>query len=149
MKPACKFCWLLIAVSIGALSAQGDDTNFSQPLTQVRFDRMVPIAYPVIRPNFARLRPTTEPLIHPGVAHVPITENLTDSFARPLLITSERPEPFLTTTSTTYRAVPPPRLIRNAVQPKLPLPVITHPSSRPRLAKPAKASRKPVDNEQR
>ena len=78
MKSAHAFCWVLTAVSMSALSAQGEDANFTQPLTQVRFDRLVPITYPVIRPNFARLRPTTEPLIHPGVPQVPITEGPVD-----------------------------------------------------------------------
>jgi hypothetical protein len=149
MRSAHAFCCVLTAVSIGALSAQGEDANFTPPLTQVRFDRLVPITYPVIRPNFARLRPTTEPLIHPGVPQVPITEGLTDSFAKPLLITSERPEPFLITISTTYRPVAPPRLVRNLVQPNPPLPVITHPSSRPRPVKPAKSNTKRLDNQRR
>jgi len=149
MKSAHAFCWVLTAVSMSALSAQGEDANFTQPLTQVRFDRLVPITYPVIRPNFARLRPTTEPLIHPGVPQVPITEGLTDSFAKPLLITSERPEAFVTATLTTYRPVPRPRLARNPVQPNPPPPVITRPSSRPRTAKPAKADTQPPDNQRR
>jgi hypothetical protein len=151
MKPVRSFWCLFAGVSLvlSALSVRGDDTNYGRPLTQVRFDRLVPTSYPTIQPNFARLRPTTEPLIHPGIPQVPITEGLTDSFAKPLLITSERPEPFLTTTSTTYRPIPPPRVIRNPVQPKLSMPSITHPSSRPASAKPAKANNKQLDNQQR
>ena len=153
MKAPRSFWWLFVSLSLALspLSAWGDNSYYTQPLTQVRFDRLVPKSYPVIRPNFAHLRATTEPLIHPGIPQVPITEGLTDSFAKPLLITSEKPEPFLTTRSTTYRPVPPPRLIRKPVLPEPAIPAIAHTPSQPRAAKPGKTKpkTKPLDNQHR
>jgi hypothetical protein len=70
--------------------ALGNDNHFSgQQLAQVSFNRLIPTSYPTIKPSFGELQPTTSPLIYPEIPQVHITEDLTQSFSRPLLITSE------------------------------------------------------------
>lgn len=82
--------WLLVVVVVALSSsrASGQDAyNGGSPLIQVSFDRMIPITYPLVHTNFDRVRPTTYPLIDPGIAQNPITDNLTDSFAQPIVQT--------------------------------------------------------------
>lgn len=129
MRASHGWQWLLVclAFAIGAHPAEGEDISYAQPLTQVSFDRLVPTSYPVIRPKFAGLQSTTYPLIDPGVPHVHITEGLTQSFARPLLVTSETPESILAATTTTRR-VTLQRPDRTPVQQSSVTAVITSPS---------------------
>ena len=144
MKATYSLRWLLVcvALAISGRWAQGEDINYSQPLTQVSFDRLVPTSYPTIRPKFDRLRPTTYPLIHPGVPQIHITEGLTQAFARPLLVTSERPEPGFTTI---VRRLPLPSPSPSLVQSGA---VITHPSRpAPELPPKAKTNQKQPRNQ--
>ena len=83
---------VIVALAISGLSALADDTYLEAPLTQARFDRLIPTSYPTVRPKFGRLIPTTLPLIQPGIARVHITENLVYPLSQPLLIVNERPE---------------------------------------------------------
>ena len=79
--------WALAAVIVGLSGSAtfGQHAIDGSPVIQTSFDRLVPISYPLFQTHFDRLRPTTYPLIDPGVAQVPITSNLTDSFAKPLI----------------------------------------------------------------
>ena len=79
--------WALAAVIVGlsGSAAFGQDAIDGSHVIHTSFDRLVPISYPLFQTHFDRLRPTTYPVIDPGVAQVPITSNLTDSFAKPLL----------------------------------------------------------------
>jgi hypothetical protein len=86
--------FVIVALVIGGWPALGEDTNFSRPLVQARFDHLVPTSFPTIRPSFRQLQSTIQPLIRPGVPRIPITKNLVDPFAQPLLIVNERPAPF-------------------------------------------------------
>ena len=86
-----RWAFVIVALAIGGWPALGEDTNFSRPLVQARFEHLVPTSYPTIRPSFRQLQPTTQPVIHPGVPRVPITKNLVNPFAQPLLIVNERP----------------------------------------------------------
>jgi hypothetical protein len=86
-----QWAFVIVALAIRGWPALGEDTNFSRPLVQARFDHLVPTSYPTIRPSFRQLQPTTQPVIHPGIPRVPITKNLVNSFAQPLLIVNERP----------------------------------------------------------
>lgn|GEM_PF-5178596 len=82
---------LVIVVVVLAFSQSrgwAEEPPTSRPLIHVSFKRLVPKSYPIIRPRFNRLRPTTYPVIRPGVPQSGITNNLTDSFAQPLLLTS-------------------------------------------------------------
>jgi len=102
MKSLRRLQWALvmIALAMSGLPALADDNYLSMtddnylsmPLTQARFDRLIPTSYPTIRPTFNRLIPTTLPLIQPGIARMPITENLINPLSQPLLIVNERPE---------------------------------------------------------
>jgi hypothetical protein len=102
---------VIVALAIGGWPALGEDTNFSRPLVQARFDNLVPTSYPTIRPSFRQLQPTTQPVIHPGIPRVPITKNLVNSFAQPLLIVNERPTPL---TAAKPHPAQPPRLAIHA-----------------------------------
>ena len=88
-----QWAFVIVALAIGSWPALGEDTNFSRPLVQARFDHLVPTSYPTIRPSFRQLQPTTQPVIHPGIPRIPITKNLVNPFAQPLLIVNERPAP--------------------------------------------------------
>ena len=81
--------WALVVVvlALSGSRGSGQDTSSGSPIVPVSFDRLVPIIYPLVHTRFDRLRPTTYPLIDPGIADIPITENLTNSFARPLVPT--------------------------------------------------------------
>lgn len=105
MRTTRRLPWALggIFLAVTSLCAWGEDTDFEQPLVQARFDHLIPTSYPTFSPSFRRLKPTTEPLIHPGIPTVHITENLTQAFSEPLLITSVRPRPIVTTGD--YRAI--------------------------------------------
>src|SRR5262245_55125262 len=101
MKSLRRLQWaalVMVALAMSGLRALADDNydtydNYlSMPLTQARFDRLIPTSYPAIRPTFNRLIPTTLPLIQPGIARVHITENLVYPLSQPLLIVNERPE---------------------------------------------------------
>jgi hypothetical protein len=95
MKFSRTLPWVLVmvALAMSGLPALADDDNYlGLPLTQARFDRLIPTSYPTIRPTFNRLIPTTVPLIQPGIARVHITENLVYPLSQPLLIVNERPE---------------------------------------------------------
>jgi hypothetical protein len=81
-----RWAFVVVALEISGLPALGDDTNYSRPVDQVRFDRLIPTSYPTIRPSFRRLRPTTYPVIRPGIARVPITKGLINPLTQPLLI---------------------------------------------------------------
>ena len=83
---------MMITLAMSGLPALADDNYMSMPLTQARFDRLIPTSYPTMRPKFTRLTPTTLPLIQPGIARVHITENLVYPIYQPLLIVNERPE---------------------------------------------------------
>lgn len=97
MRATRSLQWALssIVLAVTNLCALGENTDFGQPLVQAQFDRLIPTSYPTYHPSFTRLQPTTRPLIHPGIPTVHITENLTQAFAKPLLITGQRPRPFL------------------------------------------------------
>ena len=86
------WAFVIVALAMSGLSALADDNYLEGPLTQARFDRLIPTSYPTIRPKFTRLIPTTLPLVQPGVARVHITENLVYPLSQPLLIVNERPE---------------------------------------------------------
>ena len=83
---------VMVALAMSGLPALAEDNYLGMPLTQARFDRLIPTSYPTIRPKFTRLIPTTLPLVQPGVARVHITENLVYPLSQPLLIVNERPE---------------------------------------------------------
>jgi hypothetical protein len=84
---------VMVAFAMSGLPALADDENYlSMPLTQARFDQLIPTSYPTVRPTFNRLIPTTLPLIQPGIARVHITENLVNPLSQPLLIVNQRPE---------------------------------------------------------
>jgi hypothetical protein len=76
-----------VALAASSLCAMGQGTDFEQPLIQARFDHLVPTTYPTTQTNFSRLKPTTWPLIDPETRQIHITENVTQAFVRPLLIT--------------------------------------------------------------
>jgi hypothetical protein len=102
MKSVRSLQWALvmIALAMSGLPALADDDNYlGMPLTQARFDRLIPTSYPTIRPKFNHLRPTTLPLIHPGIPRVHITENLVRPLSQPLLLVNERPESLATALS--------------------------------------------------
>ena len=90
MRVILAFHVVFVGLILGTSGQQalGDDKNVGGQLVHVRFDRLIPISYPTIQSNFDHLRPTTIPLIHPETPQVPITEDLAQSFARPLLITT-------------------------------------------------------------
>jgi len=94
MKSFRTLSWALVMVTLAmaGLPALAEDNYLGMPLTQARFDRLIPTSYPTIRPTFNRLIPTTLPLIQPGIARVHITENLVYPLSQPLLIVNERPE---------------------------------------------------------
>lgn len=94
MKSVRSLQWasMMITLAMSGLPALADDNYLDMPLTQARFDRLIPTSYPTIRPKFNRLIPTTLPLIQPGIARVHITENLVYPLSQPLLIVNERPE---------------------------------------------------------
>ena len=94
MKSVRSLQWALVMVALATsgLPALADDNYLSMPLTQARFDQLIPTSYPTIRPTFNRLIPTTLPLIQPGIARVHITENLIYPLSQPLLIVNQRPE---------------------------------------------------------
>ena len=95
MKSVRSLQWALVIVilAMSGLPASADDDNYlGMPLTQARFDRLIPTSYPTIRPTFNRLIPTTLPLIQPGIARVHVTENLVYPLSQPLLIVNQRPE---------------------------------------------------------
>src|SRR5260370_13382015 len=87
MKTACGGQWLFVvtALALSGVRATADDA----PLIQARFDQLIPISYPTIRPSFNRLIQTTWPLTDPGIARVPITENLVRPMDQVLLIVNE------------------------------------------------------------
>jgi hypothetical protein len=102
-----RWAFVIVALAIGGWPALGEDTNFSRPLVQARFNHLVPTSYPTIRPSFRQLQPTTQPVIHPGIPRVPITKNLVNPFAQPLLIVNERPAPLAAAkTDRTQRPLP-------------------------------------------
>ena len=80
---------MVVVLALSGSRGSGQDTSSGSPIVPVSFDRMIPITYPLVRTRFDRLRPTTYPLIDPGIANIPITENLVNSFARPLVPTFE------------------------------------------------------------
>jgi len=85
--------WVIVALAMSGLSALADDDDYlGSPLSQARFDRLIPTSYPIIRPKFNQLIPTTLPLIQPGIARVHITENLIYPLSQPLLRVNEGPE---------------------------------------------------------
>jgi len=88
--------WVFAVVVLALTCASGwaEEAAAGRPLLHVSFDRLVPKSYPVIRPHFDRIRPTTYPVIRPGVPKVQITNNLTNSFAQPILLTSPIARPF-------------------------------------------------------
>jgi len=95
MKSARRLQWalMMVVLAMSGLPALADDDNYlGRPLTQARFDLLVPTSYPTIRPKFTRLIPTTLPLIQPAIARIPITANLVYPLSQPLLIVNERPE---------------------------------------------------------
>jgi hypothetical protein len=94
MKSVRSLRWalMMIVLAISGLPALADDNYLDMPLTQARFDRLIPTSYPTTRAKFNRLIPTTLPLIQPGIARIHITENLVYPLSQPLLIVSERPE---------------------------------------------------------
>ena len=109
MKTTSHRQWIFITIAAtllfgNQLVSGADDSYYGLPLTQVRFDQMIPMSYPTASPGYDRLRPTTSPLIDPGVARIPTTENLVHPTDQPLLIMSEgfgptaqnRPKPKLT-----------------------------------------------------
>ena len=65
----------------------GEESYPGQPLTQVEFDRLVPIAYPLVATEFSALKPTSFPVIQTGVARVHIIERLVHPLEQPLLRT--------------------------------------------------------------
>jgi hypothetical protein len=91
MKITCGGQWLFVAtaLALSGVRATADDANFGEQLIQARFDQLIPISYPTLRPSFDRLIQTTLPLIDPGIARVPITENLVHPLDQPLLIVNE------------------------------------------------------------
>jgi len=94
MKSSRTLAWALVivALALSGLPTLADDNYLGTPLTQARFDQLIPTAYPTIRPGFNRLIPTTLPLIQPGIARIPITQNLVYPLSQPLLIVNERSE---------------------------------------------------------
>src|SRR6266403_2444905 len=87
MKTTCggQCLFVATALALSGVRATADDA----PLIQVRFDQLIPISYPTIRPSFDRLIQTTLPLTDPGIARVPITENLVHPLDQQLLIVNE------------------------------------------------------------
>jgi hypothetical protein len=87
VKAAFSRPWLLVvaALMISGVGASGDSYS-GRPLVQARFDQLIPTSYPTIRPGFHRLVQTTWPLTDPGIARLPMTQNLLNPFAQPLLI---------------------------------------------------------------
>ena len=79
--------FLVLALAFCTTKAMADGTYPGQPLTQVEFDRLVPITYPLVTTKFTALKPTSYPVIHPGVARVHITEKLVHPMEQPLLRT--------------------------------------------------------------
>lgn len=87
MRTTRSLLWALVVVVLTLTGSRGSgqDASSDSPIIPVSFDHMVPITYPLIHTRFDLVRPTTYPLIDPGIAHIPMTENLTNSFARPLV----------------------------------------------------------------
>jgi hypothetical protein len=79
--------FLVLALPFGTASALADDTYGGRPLTQVEFNRLIPITYPLATTKFTGLKPTSYPVIHPGIARVHITEKLAHPMEQPLLRT--------------------------------------------------------------
>jgi hypothetical protein len=50
---------LVAALAMSSLRASGDDSPASGPIVQVKFDRLIPSAYPTVTSDFNRVRPTT------------------------------------------------------------------------------------------
>jgi len=79
---------LLISVLVlGPSQVMGEESYPGQPLTQVEFNRLVPITYPLVTTEFAALKPTSFPVIQTGVARVHIIERLVHPMEQPLLRT--------------------------------------------------------------
>jgi hypothetical protein len=57
-----------LLVTLPAFGANADQTTDQAQLIQPGFDRLIPTAFPVVRPDFAKLKVTTNPsqLIRPG-----------------------------------------------------------------------------------
>jgi len=94
MRSTCRRQWLFLSAAAALIlcadrAAAADDSNYGLPLTQVQFDKLIPMSYPTTSPGYDRLRQTIWPLIDPGVAKIPTTENLVYPMDQPLLITNE------------------------------------------------------------
>ena len=94
MKSTCRRQWLFLSAAAALTfcadrAADADDSNYGLPVTQVQFDKLIPMSYPTTSPGYDRLRQTIWPLIDPGVAKIPTTENLVYPTDQPLLITNE------------------------------------------------------------
>jgi hypothetical protein len=76
---------LASVVVLGPSQLRGEESYPGQPLTQVEFNRLVPITYPLVTTKFTALRPTSYPVIQPGVARVHIIERLLHPLEQPLL----------------------------------------------------------------
>jgi hypothetical protein len=79
--------WLVLAVTLGASRVMGDESYEGRPLTQVEFNHLVPITYPLVTTKFTALKPTSYPVIQPGVARVHIIDRLVHPLEQPLLRT--------------------------------------------------------------
>lgn len=66
----------------------GEGSYEGQPLTQVGFDRLVPITSRLTTTQFNALKPTSYPVIHPGAPRVHIIEKLVHPTEQPLLRTN-------------------------------------------------------------
>src|SRR6476660_3322627 len=94
MRSTCRRQWLFLSAAAALTfcadrAADADDSNYGLPLTQVQFDKLIPMSYPTTSPGYDRLRQTIWPLIDPGVAKIPTTENLVYPMDQPSLITNE------------------------------------------------------------
>ena len=79
--------FVVLALTFCGGQAMGEGSYEGQPLTQVGFDRLVPITSRLTTTKFTALKPTSYPVIHPGVARVHITEKLVRPTEHPLLRT--------------------------------------------------------------
>jgi len=78
---------LISVVVLGPSQVRGEESYAGQPLTQVAFNRLVPIIYPLVTTEFAALKPTSFPVIQTGVPRVHIIERLVHPMEQPLLRT--------------------------------------------------------------
>jgi len=78
---------LVLAITLGSSQVMGEESYEGRPLTQVEFDHLVPITYPLVTTEFTALKPTSDPVIQSGIAQVHITDRLVHPLEQPLLRT--------------------------------------------------------------